>query len=354
MAQRLRLYDYRYSGIPETVGICADDLPSVAAIANAAQSRAIFAKEAGDEGWWGSWAEIAFTVNRSNPYWTGTRDIARLESANVCQHPVPINNQFVEYLRFGNGRLPKQFKSCREFNLEIYTRNVVPTQVDLVPGSLVWVYITESGDAGKRIFFEGVDTHGNPLSSVDASVPVKGMFLNLAKPNAVLPLALNSITGIQKDVTIGQVQIFMVDPLTAAQTLILTMQGGETVAGYRRYYFHNLPANCCFSAAASVPVNTNNNLTVTAIAKLELIPVVSNTDYLLIQNLEAMRELSQEVRYSKMDTLAAKQMAAVHHKNAIGLLNGELAHYLGIDTPAINFKPFGSATLARKRIGTLV
>ena len=106
---RLRLIDFRLSSGPQAVGLCADNIVGCAEYVNSAQRRLVFAKEAGDEGWWGSWAEVAFNgVSRSTPYITTPRNVARVEAIDICDRPVQLNNQFMEYLQFGNGRLPKQ------------------------------------------------------------------------------------------------------------------------------------------------------------------------------------------------------------------------------------------------------
>lgn len=79
---------------PEVVGICQADVAGCARICNSAQRRLLMAKEASEDGWWGGWAEMAFTVDRSNPYLTLPREVARLEMVDVCQRPVQIQNQF--------------------------------------------------------------------------------------------------------------------------------------------------------------------------------------------------------------------------------------------------------------------
>ncbi len=89
-------------------------------------------------------------------------------------------------------------------------------------------------------------------------------------------------------------------------------------------------------------------------AKLDLIPAQVPTDYLLIQNLEALIAECQSIRFGDMDTPTSKQMAQERHIQAIRLLNGELTHFLGKDRPAIEVKPFGSATLRRAGVGRLI
>jgi len=179
---------------------------------------------------------------------------------------------------------------------------------------------------------------------------VQGVYLTLASPFVATQFIVGQITGIQKDVTAGQVQIVAIDPTTGAQTTLLTMEPGETTAWYRRYFLASLPNDCCRLPPFTVP----QPLTVTAIAKLELIPVVTDPDFLLIQNLEALKHEAMAYRYSKMDTAEAKKLEADNHLAAIRLLIGEIRHYLGQDLPAINFSPFGSARLSRQRIGSMI
>jgi len=353
MATRLRLYDCRHSRLPTLVGLCAGDIPNIANYVNSAQRRLIYANEAGEEGWNGTFAEIAFTVNRTNPYWTGTRDIARLQGVNVCQVPFEINNQFLEYLRFGNGRLPKTFLTCPPTIQQVFTRNNVPTFVDLSnPPQIIEVHAGDAADieAGKRVLIQGTDNNGTTIYTQDGLNQVQGEFVVLESPFVSPSAQFNSITGIQKDVTHGQVRIYQTDPATGEQVLLLTMEPGEETASYRRYYFSNLPSTCCQTS----PGTASQNVTVTAIAKLEMIPVVVDTDYCLIQNLEAIIEEAQSVRYSEIDTPAAKQMAQERHLQAIRLLRGEMTHYQGIDDVAVDWAPFGSARLSRLKIGSML
>lgn len=342
---RLRLLDCRLSDLPTQAGSCRDDVDEVANIVNSVQRRLLYCAEAGDESWNGTWAEIRFTVSRAFPYFTFGREIARLEVVNVCDSPVPLNNQFYEYLQFGNGRLPKRCwrNGCQ---VEVMSRNNAVTFVDLDnPPQILNVYITDPADAGKRVLIQGTDINSATIYSDDNGTRVTGEFLVLSSPFATFPHQLNSITGIQKDVTVGPVQFFQVDPVTGAQVLLLTMEPSEQTALYRRYYFNGLPLGCCTNETTAQ---------VTAIAKLDLIPVRVDTDYCLLQNLEAMIEEAQAMRLSRADTVAAKQMAEEKHKQAVRLLNGELAHLYGKDQAAVNFQPFGSAHLSRRKVGTLI
>lgn len=348
---RLRLYDVRLSRLPELVGKCQGDVPSIANFVNSAQRRLLLCREAGDDGWYGTWAEVAFRpISRTNPHITLPRDMARIEKLQVCQHPVFVQNQFYEYLDFGNGRMPKTFRQQDNWCLpQGYTRNNVVTWVDQTIKPCIYrIYTNNTADvqAAKRVFFSGLDSTDTVVYTQDAQNEVQGEFVACDSPFADTVTRWNALTGIQKDVTAGQIQIFEVDPATGAQTLVLIMEPTEQVAGYRRYYLNNLPLSCC-NPASSTP----QELTVTAIVKLDLVPVFTDTDYLLFQNLEAIIEEAQSVRYSEIDSTSAKQMAQEKHVQAIRLLQGELVHYLGKERPAVNFAPFGSAKLTCAGIG---
>lgn len=357
--QRLRLIDCRLSSLPGSVGLCQSDLKGIAEIVNSTQRRLLYCKEAGEESWNGTWAEVQFTVSRAQPFVTFDNTVARLEYVDICNHPVTLNNQFVEFLRFGNGRLPKLFaqghRGC--FSSEVFSRNNAPTFVDLGPApQFVRAFATDPTDLDKRVLMQGTDNNGNTIYSQDFLQRATGQFGNLSNPFFQWPMLFNSITGIQKDITNGPIQIFQVDPNTGAQVLLVTMQPSETTAWYRRYFFHHLPFNCCTAIGPNPCVSppSPQNVVVNAIVKLEFIPVQFDTDYCLIQNLEALKQEAMAVRYSTMDSAQSKQLEALKHKDAVRYLNGEINHYFGQDHPAIEISVFGSARLERQGIGTML
>jgi len=324
---------------------------SIAKMVNAAQRRLLMCREAGDEGWWGTWAEIVFNVSRAAPYITLPREIARLEAINVCSRPVIIQNQFFEYLTFGNGRLPKLNRQCNQGLLMGMSRNNAVTFVEMTnPAQYLVAYATDTRDYGKRVLFQGTDADLVTITTTDVGNQVEGQFVSLAATPAQTPQTYSGITGIQKDVTNGIVRIFQHDPFTAEEILLLTMQPSEQTASYRRYYINQLPCGCC----PNPQCDDDSQVQVTAIAKLEMIPVVTDTDYCLIQNLEAITEECAAIRYSEMDSPTAKQMSRERHQMAITLLNGELTHYVGTKDVAVGVYPFGSAHLRRQKIGWLI
>jgi len=329
------------------VGLCGSDTDGCAAMVNSAQARILFARETSNTGFWGAWSEMAFNITQTDPFITLPRGGARIISLDACTRPVPIQNQFYEYLDFGVGHYPKT--TCAAFTCTPFqglSRGMVPTLTDITPGNKVRVYPSSTADEGLRTLITGKDTNDSPVSNLDGTVVVNGEMVAFETPFADTLTGWNSITAIQKDRTIGPVSYYEVDPVTSVQSLLITMEPSETVASYRRYYFSGVPSNCCNGAE-------EGTVQVTALVKLDLIPCKVDTDYLLVQNLEALIAECQSVRFSEMDSPGAMIKSEERHRAAIRLINGELAHFEGKDQPVISFDPFGSAHLRNQRIGSL-
>lgn len=343
--QLLRLKDIRQSRIPEAIGACAADNGKLIEIVNEAQQRLVFA--GGETGWWGSWFKTAFTVDgHADPYITTPRNIARLINIDVCRRPVRIQNEFYEFLEAGVGLQPSR---CGCNPIETYDRGLFPTFSDMAANTRLRFYITDAADVSRRVLVQGTDQNGTTIYSLDGIDQVQGIYLDFTQPFVDMPFNMTTLTGLQKDYTVGPVRVFEVDQTTGIQRLILTMDPGEEVAGYRRYFLNGLPRNCC-----NVTDAATTTVQVTAMAKLALIPVAVDTDYLVIQNLAAMKEACMAVRFGEMDDAMSAGQEGLHSKKAIKLLNGELIHHLGKERPAINYAPFGTAHLNRQRIGSLI
>jgi hypothetical protein len=340
---RKRLIDVRTSRIPQTLGACAADSNRLLAIVNEAQERLLIA--GGEAGWWGTWYRMAFTVDPAWPYITCPRTVARLINVATCDQPVRIQNQFYEFLDAGYGLKPSGCSCVTSEDLQFYDRGTVPTNLDLVttgnPKKLRF-YVADARDYDKRVLVQGKDQNGNVIRSLDNGVDVQGFFLTLATPFVESTMTLTEVSGLQKDLTVDNVTVYEVDSVTAATRLISTMEPGEEVACYRRYYINQVPDNCCDGA---------DTVQVQAMAKLEFVPVVVDTDYLIIENLPALKLECEAVRYSEMDSEKAQKMSLLKHSQAIRMLNKELEHRLGKERPAIHFAPFGSATLESVGVG---
>lgn len=328
------------SGAPQIVGLCPSDVDGCAALANRVMRRLIIDKKQPDEGWYGTNARMVFNVSRTNPYITTPREVARITALDVCKKPVRIYNEWYEFLDYSRGLRPTGCgdSGCCD-NLNAFQRGDVGGSVVTAfdfkpPDKIVRIFPTNAADVGKKVVIQGKDAFGSPLISTDGVNTFQGQFIALEFPFVETSEQLSELTGIQKDLTVGEVVFMQVDTNTGDQSPLVTMQGGEQLAAYARVFLNGLPRGCCESKTGISQV--------VAMCKLDFVPVRVTTDLLIIGCIEALVEETQSIRYSGIDSDRAKKMQAFHHSNAIDFLGGELDHYVGKERVSIGVKIFGS------------
>ena len=300
-----------------------------------------------ESGWYGTWARMAFSVSTSNgsAYLTTPRNVARITDIAFCNQPLHIRNGFYEFLVYSPGLKPRSCNpQCGEV-FEGYERDNVVTLAPLVGTKTIRVYPTDARDVGLRVLLQGKDANGVTILTTDpgTALSAPGEYLVLAMPFVDSVNTYSEINGQQKDETYGPVTFTQVDPTTAAETPLSSMETNEGTAWYRRYLLNRVPCttNCC---------PTNPTMQVTAMCRLDFIPVANETDYLTIPNIPALIEECRSIRFSRMDSPAAAQQSLVHHGRAIALLNGQYDLYGGKTNAAVRVPIFGSNPLQRQPV----
>ena len=335
---------FRAAGGTFPVGICPADNTQAAAIVNLAQEQLIHDPMAPDEGWWGGWVKMLFTLHAVNlsAFLVTPHDIARVILMDVCKKPVRIRNGFYEYLEFGIGLQPRSChpQVCAPSTMQAYERDSVVTLSDFAATpQILRVFVTNNADLGKRICIQGTDPNGNTIRGEDANTRTAtlGETIFFKGPFAQSLNTFASVTGILKDATLGPVQIFMIDPTTGASATLTTLEPNETTAQYRRYMVNGLPCACCNTPGGQIQVEAQ--------CKIDFVPVFADSDYLTIQSIPALIEQCQSIRYSRMDTEVAAKLEAKHHARAIALLDCQLDHFAGKINTAVTVPLFGSDRL---------
>lgn len=342
--RRVTLGSFRAAGGSLLVGICQGDLASTAAIVNLAQERLVMDPMAPEEGWWGGWVKMVFNIQSISlsAYIVTPHDIARIILMDVCRQPVRIRNGFYEYLEFGIGLQPNQCNPqvCAPSTMQAFERDTVSTLKDFATSpQLLRVFVSDNADLGRRIVFQGADQNGVTILNVDQTshAATLGETVYLKAPFADTANQYSTITGILKDATLGPIDVFMLDPVTGAQTLLTSMEPNETTAQYRRYFVNGLPCGCCNTPGGPIQVSAQ--------CKLDFVPAYSDSDYLIIQSIPALMEEVQSIRYSRMDSPQAPALELKHHAKALSILNGQLDHFLGKVNTAVTVPIFGSDRL---------
>ena len=338
--------DVRFSRFPLVIGRCANDFPEILSALNEATQRLLLAS--GETGWYGCWKKVVFPVSATNPYITLPRQFARAINLDVCRTPIRMFNEFYEFLPYGVGLqdLPTGRDWCG--TISGYERGEVPlmTDMDGASNNFIRVYITSTQDVGKRILITGTDSNDLQIYSQDGTNNVNGTFLSFASPFATTSFYIKTIQALQKDVTIGDVIVKQVNGSTGVETTLVRLAPTETNPSYRRFYINPLPSGCCNGNATT--------LYVTALCKLQFVPVYQDTDQLIISNIPALIEEAQAIRYSSMDTTNAAILEQKHHMKAIKLLQNEQRHEMGESEASIVVDPFAGQSLRRQAIGTLI
>jgi hypothetical protein len=333
----------------EALGVCQSD-PKVRNYCNEATERLLMDPMAPDEGWWGGWVTMQFTASvalNNAAYITTPREVARLTDVAVCQRPIPLRNHFYEYLDFSPGLQPKNCNqnTCGS-TFQGYSRDNVCTLNPLLPTpQTIRVYPFDARDINRRVLIQGKDNNKMTVLTTDPGTGQagEGEYLTLRFPFVDSLNLFSELDGIQKDQTLGMIQLFQMDPATSLEVSLSAMEPNESTASYRSYLIAGIPnLNQCCQSGRTLQLNAQ--------AKLDFIPVVNETDYLIIPNVAALIEESLSLHYGRMDSPLASQQTSIHHQRALALLFGQLDKYLGKTTTAVRVSLFGSNRLRKQPV----
>lgn len=344
---RTTVAQLQLSDFPQVVGLNPQDLPGICKKANRAIQTLMDA--GGETGFWGMWSKVVFTVTQASPYITLPPQYCRLINADICRRPVQIQNEFYEELWAGVGLQGWCSVSDWCGMPAGYERGVFPSMVDASSSNqYLMVMVTDPRDVGKSIIIgPALDQNGNPIYTTIGNQQVNGFQMVFAQPQTTSPMIVSAFTAVQKDITYGDVLLYQVDATTGAQVLLSRYAAWEQNPAYRRYFFNGLPCNCCGPCTTPGSALSTTGISVTAMCRLEYIPVSQPTDQLIVGNIPALIEMAKSIRFSDMDKPESLQQAEVYQKRAIRILNQEMGRYLGKLNPATNVAVFGTARFAR-------
>lgn len=348
---RTTLLDVRLSRLPALIGLCQDNRQAIAAAVNEAQQRLIMSF--GEVGAWAGWEKVVFTASRANPYITLPSRYCRAINLAVCRHPFRVYNEFYSTIPAGPGLPPNPASSldwCGE--VQGFDLGMVPTLVDLPSTSILRVYASDPADvaSAKRIFISGLDQNGQQIFSQDRFSNVNGFYITLDTPFADTTFSVSKIQAVSKDITLGNIILKSVSS-TGVETTLSTYGPYETNPAYRRYQITSLPSTCC---PTSCPPQTSTNVQITAICKLEYVPAVLDSDFLIINNIPALIEECVSIRMSEMDDPRSMAKSEYHHKRAIRQLNNQARHYTGDQVPSVSVDIWDGQPLIDQNVGRML
>jgi hypothetical protein len=196
-----------------------------------------------------------------------------------------------------------------------------------------------SADDGAIIQIFGLDPQGNALRTDNGDGTFSnGISLTLAQPFTVGTALVQTVTRIIKPVTQGQVSLFSLDTLSGLQTPLAVYDPGDTNPSFAQY---NLHAQCC---------NPQPTWQAVAMVKLKFIPVVADSDLIMINNLDALALFIKGVRYAEQGDRAN---ALGYQADAVKELNLQYYDTIPNNQIPLQINPFGSAPPSRSGIGRI-
>lgn len=343
---RKTLAQAKASTIPQAVGLAACD-PRFLNLLNEAQERLA------DMGkWWGTYKRLRICITDGCITWP--QEVVTVDAVNACHVGVPIRNEWFEFQ--DDVRAPatgcdsngNREGACEE--RQLLDRGLVYQYRDFTALSTVRLYPSLAADVGKRVLLQGNDANGIPIRTLDSvsGTYVNGEYVTLALPFAesVSEFAVPGLTGVQKPLTQGQVTATSVAVTTGTETQIAIWGPSVQNPEYRRTYLTNWPRLCadgtcqpqgdgCTPADASC-----SNVTAESIVRLKFIPAVVDSDWLFIENLEALKHMMRAIQKEDANLVAESE---AYRTMAVRALRNQLEVMSPKERTTINILPFGTA-----------
>lgn len=321
--------DLQDSRIPQSLGVGAND-SRLLSWTNEAQQRLLI------EGmWWGTVQR--FNICAENGCITLPRQIATIEAVSVCGHPVPVRDFWYEFLANGFGTRGTQTNSNTTGSCcgaggggcmgEAIMRGRFPTFTDIHGTTSKLVFVCDlATDVGKKVLALGYDQNGNWIRTLQSGVYADGELIALAQGGGTTSTNFfSSVTDLQFQSDMdGQSWLYGNDTSTSSLTMLGHYQYDEKHPSYARYLFPSIkPRTSTNGSCVKIKVEIAG--------KLEFIPVKVPSDYLIISNLPALKEMMGAIKKAENepDSIRANQIIAAGTATAKAILDKELDHYLG-------------------------
>jgi len=149
---------------------------------------------------------------------------------------------------------------------------------------------------------------------------------------------VKNVGRVIKPVTQGPITLSALDTLTGVVTPLAVYDPGDTNPSFAQY---NLHATCC---------NPTVTWTAVAMVKLKFIPVVVDTDVVMIPNLHALALFIKGMRFAEAGD---RENALSYQADAVKELNLQLYDKTSNAQIPIVIQPFGTANPSRAGIGRM-
>jgi hypothetical protein len=333
-----------------TLGECKSSLPITTVIGASTSSPDFVSRVNGAVrqlmrrgSWWGTVQPIAGCIYDGCLVWP--RAVSAVLAMNVNHRPLTLANRWFQFMPWDGmaQNLYRNFKhklhpwvSDADGSLPVYRQ---------IPGGMaLWIrfYVDNLADIGKTITVYGLDENNqNVRTRWPDGTTRDGVVISIGSniqgtltPYSQTPFAFQKVTRILKDVTLGNVRMYMLDS-NGIQSDMAVYQPQETSPDYPRSRIRGFRQGACGLQQ------------VEALVKLSFIPVVNDSDVVLIENIDALADMIQSKIYAEAGNTA---QAMAFEQMAFRELNYQMRERFPDEQFIVNFRPFGNDALSGGRV----
>lgn len=181
--------------------------------------------------------------------------------------------------------------------------NEIPNQT----GCLIRYVVVNKNDYGKKITLFGKAYGAQPLQEDDGTgTTINGLTLTAQKPYAQTSIFITEIGSITREETEGMAYLYAYDPTLDIQYDLGVYQPNETNPRWRCSRIVNMPNNAGTNNVTGANQRGECGVNISALVKLQFIPVKHERDFVPISNIRAIKLGFQAVQLeqSNNDNLA--------------------------------------------------
>lgn len=266
---------------------------------------------------------------------TWPRQIRTIEAFAVCNTPGVIRSAWFEFIGWPNGNglmdedsMPGTTLVDRETACaydDVIASVAIPKRIAVIADNVA--------DAGKTITLRFYDSNGNRVYTSQGGVVQEGERLTIVAPGGVFPLGATLTTNhvmtgglyaVIKAVTDYPVRLYEVNNANVITRSLAMYEPSETNPIYRRSQIPGLTDMAACERTAVGACATNK--AVTALVKLQHVPVVVDNDPMVIGNIAALKLMVMAILREEDNRHGE---AAVLRQQAKEEIEGESSSYLG-------------------------
>lgn len=261
------------------------------------------------------------------------RQVRTIEAFAICNTPLPVVSSWFEFIGYPSGAGLRDDDSPGNLLIDRGTcvsfDNVIST---VAAPRKICAIATNSADVGKTVTVRYIDSNGNKKYSSIGGVVQEGEELTLVAPGGVFPsgaaltssfVATGGLYQVVKEVTAYPVLLYECSTSTITR-LISSYEPSEEVPIYRQTFVPGFTDMAACEGAESE--NCTVNKQITALVKLQHVPVVVDNDPLVIGNLAALKLMTMAILREEENR---HDEALLLEQKAGAEIDGELSSYLG-------------------------